>query len=170
METEGKPKQWRRCHPRLGRTGCYHYAELFPEKGMCGLLGSVLWLLCARKKKKPEPSMPAVSLPICPLGSISSSAFRGERTGRNQVSTTFWPMAPNQDPRAGSLWLCLAPGQPCRTQTLSLHTGGNPGSERQRTTQWEGSPFLSGSVRLRAPPTNSPWEGIKAVNSVGIAS
>lgn len=129
------------------------------QRRACGLLGSALWPLCARKK--PEPSMPAVSLPICPLASISSSAFGGERTGRNQVSTTFWPMAPNQEPRAGSLWLCLAPEQPCRAQTLSLHTGGNLGSERQRTSQWEGS-FLSGSVRLRvqsSSPLHPPPHG-----------
>lgn len=69
-----------------------------PQRRTRSLLCSALWLFCARKK--PELSLPAVSLPTYPLGSTSSSTFRGEKTGRNQISTTFLPTAPNQAARA----------------------------------------------------------------------
>lgn len=142
-------KQWRWCLSHLGRSGCYHCAELFSESMRAnGLLTSARKLLCARKKSQ-RLSMSAVSVSHCPLGSISNRALRGQRIGRNRTtkppsglwlltrlpraSDSYQPCwAPESQLPLQEHWaLRLAPRQPFRAQTLSLHQGGDLGSERQ---------------------------------------
>lgn len=175
-------KQWRRCLPHLGRTRCYHCVELISEsmKGMwpCSAL------LCDSfvQEKKPELSVP-VSPPTCLLGSISRSAFRGQRIATNQISatsglwlqTSYQPCwAPESQLSRGEHWtqsrlfMAMSSSQAALQGTdLITSQRRKPGLRKAKNTTVGGRSLL-----IRRWGFESPLlcEGIKTVNYVGIAS